>query len=59
MEDFRARDAVRIVEPERFAGTVAPLFRDPGPWGERAFAAVEANRGSLERTLAGLDPFLE
>ncbi len=59
VEDFRARDAVRIVEPERFAGTVAPLFRDPGPWGERAFAAVEANRGSLERTLAGLDPFLE
>jgi 3-deoxy-D-manno-octulosonic-acid transferase len=58
VEDFRARDAVRIVEPGRFPSAVAALFADPGTSGDRAYAVVEANRGSLDRTLQGLAPFL-
>jgi 3-deoxy-D-manno-octulosonic-acid transferase len=58
VEDFRAREAVHVVGPERFATAVAALFREPGPSGARAFAVVEANRGALDRTLAGLAPFL-
>jgi 3-deoxy-D-manno-octulosonic-acid transferase len=58
VEDFRAREAVHVAGPDRFAETVAALFRDPGPSGARAFGVVEVNRGSLDRTLAGLAPFL-
>lgn len=58
VEDFRSREAVRIVEPGRFAAVVASLFADPGPLGDRAYGVVEANRGSLERTIEGLGPFL-
>jgi len=59
VEDFRAREAVMVAPPERFPAAVAALFADPGALGDRAFAVVEANRGSLDRTLQGLAPFLK
>ena len=48
-----------VVTPvETFAARIAELFRDPGAFGERAHAVVQANQGALQRTLDALALYL-
>jgi 3-deoxy-D-manno-octulosonic-acid transferase len=56
--DFLDREAVVIASPDVFSAQAADLYADPGPYGERAYDVVQANQGSLNRTLEALRVFL-
>jgi len=58
VRDFLEKKAVVVAPPDAFIQSVATLYADPGPYGERAHDVVQANLGSLERTLEALRLFL-
>src|SRR5262249_28682174 len=59
---FRAADAVEITEEDDLAATLLRLLENDAArtqLGQNAMRVMQENRGSTERTLSALKPFLE